>query len=172
MDRILKWLEWPIHIFLWVGLLAGALMMFHVSADVAGRTIFNSPLIGTNEIVSGYYMVAAAYLPWAYIAKNDDHIAVELFVQAVPARIMVWLELILKALTVAYVCVFAYQTFFRAIEQTRAGEALEVGGAYMALWPSRYLLPLAGALMIIYLVVRIFRDFGRAMNKDYQSGKG
>jgi TRAP-type C4-dicarboxylate transport system permease small subunit len=156
---------------MWAGLLAGALMMVHVSADVAGRTIFNSPLIGTNEIVSGYYMVAVAYLPWAWIAKNDDHISVELFTMKVPEHIMIWLEMVLKVTTVAYVCVFVWQTFIRAVEQMHRGEALEVGGSYMALWPSRYVLPLAGALMIIYLVVRVIRDFGRAIDKNSEAGE-
>jgi hypothetical protein len=83
-----------------------------------------------------------------------------------PEHIMVWLEIFLKVLTVGYVCVFVWQTFIRAVEQMHQGEALEVGGSYMSLWPSRYLLPLAGALMMIYLVVRVIRDFGRAINKE------
>jgi len=69
MDRILTWLEWPIHFLMWVGLLAGFLMMTHVSLDVAGRA-FWQPLTGTTEIVSGYYMIAVAYLPWALIARK------------------------------------------------------------------------------------------------------
>ncbi len=29
---------------------------------------------GTTKIVAAYYMVIAAYLPWAYLARNDNHI--------------------------------------------------------------------------------------------------
>lgn len=162
MDRILNWLEPPIHVLMWIGLLAGALMMAHVSVDVAGRTIFNHPLIGTTEIVSGYYMVAVAYLPWAWIARNDDHITVELFTRALPQNITVWLDIFVKILTVAYVSVFTWQTWGRALQQTRLGEALEVGGYYISVWPSRYLLPIAGGLMVAHLILRIVRDIGRA----------
>ena len=85
--------------------------------------------------------------------------------------ILLKLEMVLKVVTVGYVCVFVWQTFIRAVQQMYRGEALEVGGSYMALWPSRYVLPLAGALMIIYLVVRVIRDFGRAINKDSEAGE-
>ena len=63
IDRLLRWLEWPIQLLLWIALLAGFLMMLHVSADVTGRSFFGRPLEGTTEIVSAYYMVIVAYLP-------------------------------------------------------------------------------------------------------------
>ena len=69
MQRLLQWLEYPIHALLWLGMLAAVFMMFHVSADVVGRTVFNHPLEGTTEMVSAYYMVAVSYLPWAWIAR-------------------------------------------------------------------------------------------------------
>ena len=77
MERMLNWLEAPIRLMLWASLLAGFLMMMHVTVDAAGRTLFNHPFAGTTEIVSAYYMVAVAYLPWAWIARNDQHIVAE-----------------------------------------------------------------------------------------------
>jgi len=54
-------------------------MMLHVTIDVAGRTIFNHPFEGTTEIVSAYYMVVAAYLPWAWVTRHNGHLNVDLF---------------------------------------------------------------------------------------------
>ncbi|OGA30554.1 MAG: hypothetical protein A3I01_04880 [Betaproteobacteria bacterium RIFCSPLOWO2_02_FULL_65_24] len=164
MDRLLKWLELPIHLFMWIGLVAGFLMMVHVSADVAGRALVR-PLIGTTEIVSGYYMIAVAYLPWALIARNDQHIAVELFTQHMPRSVSIWLDAAVKVLTIAYLAVFVWQTWFRALQQMAAGESLQVGGGYMAVWPSRFVLPLAGGLMLLYLVVRVARDVRDAVRR-------
>ncbi len=164
MDRLLKWLEPPIHIFMWVGLVAGFLMMAHVSADVAGRAFFR-PLIGTTEIVSGYYMIAVAYLPWAFIARNDEHIAVDLFTRQIPGSVMIWLDVFVKVLTIVYLSVFVWQTWFRALQQMAAGEALQVGGGYLAVWPSRFFLPLAGGLMLFYLAVRVVRDVRDAIRR-------
>lgn len=122
MKRFLDWLEIPIHAFLWVGLVGGILMMLHVTADVAGRTIFNHPIEGTTEIVSAYYMVAVAYLPWAWIARHDRHIHVDMFTIRMSPRPKFWLEIAVKVVTLLYVGLFTWRTTLRAISQTRAGE--------------------------------------------------
>ena len=64
-DRLLRWLERPIDLLSGSRLVAGFLMMLHVSVDVTGRYLFNRPIDGTTEIVAAYYMVLVAYLPWA-----------------------------------------------------------------------------------------------------------
>ena len=37
------------------------------------------PLQGATEIVSGWYMVAICYLPWAWIERRDNHIVAGIF---------------------------------------------------------------------------------------------
>src|SRR5690606_21040729 len=90
VDTLLRWLDVPIRLLLWVGILAGAAMMLHVCADVTGRYFFNHPLVGTTEIVSGWYMVAVAFLPWAYLARTDNHIVAELFLRNASDRVAFW----------------------------------------------------------------------------------
>ena len=165
MDRLLKLLEVPSRMLLRLSLVAGFLMMLHVTVDVAARSFFNRPLAGTNEIVSAWYMVAAAFLPWAYLARSDGHIWVELFTRAAPARFNEWLDIVVKLLIVAYVAVFTWQTGVRAVEQVRAGEVWEVAGGYIAVWPSRCILPIAGALMILVLLARVGADIARAVRR-------
>ncbi len=161
VDRLLHWLEWPINLLLWISLLAGVLMMLHVTADATGRTLFNHPLAGTTEIVSAWYMVAICYLPWAYVARNDNHIVAGMFQHIGGPRFDYWLDLIVKVLTALYTSVFTYETYLRALQQTAAGEVWQAGGIFIAVWPCRWFLPLAGGLMVIYLALRIVRDFGR-----------
>jgi TRAP-type C4-dicarboxylate transport system permease small subunit len=165
MDRLLRWLEIPIHALLWIAILAGVLMMAHIDADVAGRTIFNHPLPGTTEIVSAYYMVAAAYLPWAWIARNNNHIQVELFARLMPAKVNALLEPIIQLTTIVYVAVFTWETAIRAVHQTKAGEAWEAGTSFIPVWPSRWLLPIAGGLMVLYMVIRLARDAMRGAER-------
>ena len=45
--------------------IAIALMMLHVSLDVAFRYLLGAPLPGTLTIVTYYYMVIAAFVPLA-----------------------------------------------------------------------------------------------------------
>ncbi len=172
MDRALRWLAIPIYALMWVGLLAGFLMMMHVTVDVTGRTVFNHPFSGTTEIVAAYYMVATAYLPWAWIAARDAHIRVELFTRFASPRFTAWLDTVVHLITAVYVGLFTWETWIRAGEQMAANESWQAGSAYIPVWPSRWLLPVAGGLMVIYLVLRVIRDVRRRLAGGEAAGSG
>ena len=161
IDRLLRWIEVPIQVLLWLAMACGAAMMLHVSVDVTARTVFNYPLPGTTEIVSAYYMVAACYLPWAWVARTDSHITVELFTQLAPRRFNAWLDTLVRVFVVAYLVVFVWQTWVQAMVQYRLGEVVEAAMFYVPVWPSRFLLPVAGTLMALYLVLRVIADVRR-----------
>ena len=67
-----------------LSLVAGVLMMLHVTIDVLSRTLFNSPLPGTGEITATYYMIAVAFLPLAWVTLRDEHVTADIFVSALP----------------------------------------------------------------------------------------
>ena len=161
MERALAWLEAPIRLLLWASIAAGLAMMLHVTIDVAGRTLFNHPLAGTTEIVSAYYMVAIAYLPWAFIARNDQHIVAEMFTHIGPRAFHIWLGIVVKIATLIYTTAFTWETYLRAVQQTNLGEVWGAGSRFIPVWPSRWLLPLAAGTMTLYLVLRVIRDTAR-----------
>jgi len=161
MTRLLAWLQKPIDLMLWLALAAGFLMMMHVTIDVASRYLFNRPFEGTTEIVAGYYMVAVAYLPWAWLASHDRHIVAGVFQRIGTPRFDFWLEIAVKLFTTVYVAVFTYQTFLAAVQRMRAGEVWLAGTMYLPIWPTRWLLPVAGAFMAVYLVLRVIDDIAR-----------
>jgi len=166
VDRLLGWIEYPINALMWLGLIAGFLMMVHVSVDVTGRTVFNRPFSGTTEIVAGWYMVAVCYLPWAWITRTDNHIVAGVFERIGTARFGYWIEIVVKLFMLLYVAVFTWQTFQRAVQQTRAGEVWEAAGGFIPIWPSRWTLPIAAGLMTLYLILRIWRDVARGFDPD------
>jgi TRAP-type C4-dicarboxylate transport system permease small subunit len=166
MDRLLRWIEFPIHVLLWLGLLAGFLMMAHVTVDVTGRYVFNRPLEGTTEIVAAYYMVAVAYLPWAWVARHDRHIVAGMFTRIGSPRFDFWLDVAVKSLTAAYVSVFAYRTVLAALDRTRTGEVWLAGTMYLPVWPCRWILPIAGGLMVVYLILRVASDVARGAPRE------
>jgi TRAP-type C4-dicarboxylate transport system permease small subunit len=171
IERLLRWLEIPINLLLWIALIAGFMMMVHVGADVTGRTAFNRPLHGTTEIVSGWYMVAICYLPWAWLTRHDNHIIAGVFERIGSRRFGYWVEVVVKVFMLVYVGVFGWQTGVRAIQQTRAGEVWEAAGGFIPVWPSRWTLPAAAGLMGIYLVLRILRDVGRGYQPEAHEGE-
>lgn len=169
IERLLKWLDWPIHIFLWIALFAGFLMMLHVSADVTGRYFFGMPLEGTTEIVAAYYMVIIAYLPWAYLARNDTHIAVDIFTRLMPIAVSHWLDIVVKILVVLYLGLFAYQTGSQAIGQTRIAEVWQAGTIFIPVWPSRWIPPIACSLMIVTVILKIIDEIIKGPREPQQA---
>lgn len=166
IERLLRWLEIPINLLLWIALIAGILMMMHVAADVTGRTAFNRPLHGTTEIVSGWYMVAICYLPWAWLTRHDNQIVAGVFEHIGTPWFGYWVEVVVKVFMLVYIGVFGWQTAVRAVQQTRAGEVWEAAGGFIPMWPSRWTLPIAAGLMGIYLVLRILRDVARGYQPE------
>jgi TRAP-type C4-dicarboxylate transport system permease small subunit len=158
MDRLLRWLQKPIDLLFWLSLLAGFLMMVHVTVDVTGRYFFNRPLDGTTEIVAAYYMILVAYCPWAWVASRDNHIVAGLFRHIGSPRFDFWLDIAVKTFTALCVSVFTYQTSWAALRQTRAGEVWLAGTMYLPVWPSRWVLPVSGSLMVLYLLLRVMSD--------------
>ncbi len=171
IERLLRWLEIPINLLLWIALIAGFLMMMHVGADVTGRTVFNRPLHGTTEIVSGWYMVAICYLPWAWLTRRDNHIVAGVFERIGTRWFGYWVELAVKVFMLVYVGIFGWQTAVRAIQQTRAGEVWEAAGGFIPVWPSRWTLPVAAVLMGIYLFLRILRDASQGYRPEAHEGE-
>jgi TRAP-type C4-dicarboxylate transport system permease small subunit len=166
IERLLRWLEIPINLLLWIALIAGFLMMMHVSADVGARALLNSPLFGTTEIVSGWYMVAICYLPWAWLTRNDNHIVAGVFERIGTPWFGYWMEVVVKIFLLVYVAVFTWHTTLRAVQQTAVSEVWQAGGGFIPVWPSRWMLPSASGLMSIYLVLRILRDVGRGYRPE------
>jgi TRAP-type C4-dicarboxylate transport system permease small subunit len=161
LDRALKWLEPPANLLMWIAVVATVLMMLHVSIDVIGRSVFNAPLDGTTEIVAAYYMVVIALAPWGWLARNDGHIVAEIFQRLGSERVSFWIEIGAKIVTVAFLSLFCWQTYVKALNTTAQSEAWQAGVHYIPVWPSRWVLPLSGGIMLIYLVLRIFSDISR-----------
>lgn len=154
LDRALEW--WS-RALLAVAIIAGLLMMVHVSVDVFARTALNAPLRQTNQVVAAYYMIAVAFLPIAFLGKHDGHIAAEVFTGALGPRARRWLEVFTTLLGMAYMFAFTWQSFLSAERRTGQGEVLEISGGYMIVWPGRWLLPLAGASLFLCLGLRLIR---------------
>jgi TRAP-type C4-dicarboxylate transport system permease small subunit len=161
VEKLLEWVEKPIVLLLWVGLLAAFAMMVHVGVDVFWRTALNSPFAGTTEIVAGWYMVAIAFLPWTWIARNDNHIVAGMFQRLGGPRFEFWLEVAVKIWTILFLYFFVWQTWIQAERQTRINEVWQAAGGFIPIWPARWLLPISGALMLVYLVLRVIRDVMR-----------
>lgn len=166
MNALKAWIGRLIDVLMWVACLTGALMMIHVTIDVAGRVLFNRPLIGTIEIVSGYYMVAVAFLPLPYIARHGGHIIVELFTRNLSVRNVLRFDIFATVATFLYMCLFTWMTTRSALEKTAVGEVWEAATGYVPIWPSRWLLPAGCFVMALYLLLRLIGELRGSARPD------
>lgn len=133
-------------------------MMVHVTLDVLFRTALNNPLRGTNQAVAAYYMIGATFLPIAFLGRTDGHITADVFSDMMPAWMKIWTGRFALALSILWVAVFTWQSWVSALRRMAKNELLEIPNGFMTVWPSRFLLPVAGAALLAVLVLRLAQD--------------
>ncbi len=140
-----------------LGGIATIMMMLHIVADVILKHTLNDPIDGTTEIVAAYYMVASVFLPLAYVTFTEGHLIVELFTSKLSGRPLRLLSAFAGAVTVLYLLFLIVYTADEAILRTRDGEAWETSVELVAVWPSRWLLPIGLTAMGIVVIAQIIR---------------
>ena len=141
------------------GGIALTLMMVHIVVDVAMKYLFNDPIDGTTEIVAAYYMVSTVFLPLAYVTATKGHLIVELFTTRLTGRKLDLLTALTGLITLAYLAFLIYCTLDEAILRTIDGEAWETSVDLVAVWPSRWLLPIGLGGMAIVVILQTYRRF-------------
>ncbi|MGH6740903.1 MAG: TRAP transporter small permease, partial [Bradyrhizobium sp.] len=141
------------------GAVAILMLMLHVVIDVTGRYVFNNPLPGTIESVTYYYMVMVTALPFAYVTRSQGQIAVEMFTSWLPARWVHFVDGAAGLLMLVYVVVFAWKMGQEAATMTAIGEVHGAGTMQFITWPSRWIPPIAFAVMACAVLIRIVEDF-------------
>jgi len=128
-------------------------MMVHVTADVLTKYLLNMPIVGTLEIVSHYYMVAAIFLPLAAVERRRGHLFVELFTAKLGPRAILALDALGCLLGVVLAGSITWMSTVEALRRTRSGEIIDAVYYTIPIWPTRWLVPLgAGLLALMWLL--------------------
>lgn len=160
-DRIRHALSYPGLLAAGVGWAAAFIMMAWLFAEIVLRLTIRSPIPGTIEIVSNYFMVAMVFLPLAYAQKRRDHIWVTLFTLRFPPRLNQVLDLIACVIGLLYVFSIAWFSWQAATQAMAVGE-YQPGVINVLIWPARFLVPLgAFAFALQYLgdIIELLRAF-------------
>ena len=158
MAIITRCLAWLSNALMVVAGIAMILMMLQIGADIAGKYLFNAPVIATLEIVSWYYMVAVVFLPLGYIQRHRKHLQVELFTRKLPPRRLAMLEGLVALMAFVYVGILFSLTLEEAIDQTMRGEIQDATFFDLPVWPSRWMLPLGVGAMALMLLLQAVQD--------------
>ena len=140
-------------------------MMLHVTLDVLGKYIFATPAPATIETVRLYYMVALVFLPFAYIARGEGHIFVELFTRKMADRPRAFLDGLMGMLTLLWVGALAWYAGEEAVTVTISLEFEETAAGLLYMWPSRWFVPLGSGIMALAVILRLVQDFRLAFRR-------
>lgn len=138
-----------------IGGLAIALMMLHITLDIASRYILNSPIPGTISIVSYYYMVIAVFIPLAFAEQKDAHISVEVVTARLPMWIQHHLERFSFLLSAIVFSLLTVRTWEEAEKKRSFGASVIQGNDSIPVWITYYVLPIGCGLMALVVFYKL-----------------
>lgn len=161
MQVIEKLLERAAGVLLFCAGFVTVVMMLHITGDIVGKMVFNSPIQGTLEFVSVIYMVAAIYLALPHVQSSRGHILVELFTQKMSARGKLKLDTFCGVLTALYLGLMAWMGGFSAWQKTMIGETQDATFFEVPVWPSRWVLVAGAAFTALIAISQVIGDSRR-----------
>ncbi|WP_196053574.1 TRAP transporter small permease [Paracoccus lichenicola] len=155
MRKTGQFIYWVNRLLLVIGGVSVTLMMLHITADVAGRFLFNAPLAGTITIVSHYYMIFAVFLPIALAEEENAHISVEVFTERFSPAVQHHISGLTLMVSCAMTGVMAMRTWGEAVAQAIGNASVVQGAKAIVVWPTYFALPVGFGLMTIVLAFKI-----------------
>ncbi len=142
----------------WLGILAVIFiiaMMLSTIADVSGRYLFNSPIVGTVEL-NRTLLVYVVFLTLAYAQLKQKHIRVTMLLDRFPPMPRIVIDGLCLLLALVYVGFVTYGGSIVAYEMTLAGEH-ETGLINFPMWPGRIGLAFGLLILCTQYVIEIIR---------------
>lgn len=139
----------------YIGVFAIFLMMLHIVLDVFLRSMLNSGVPATEELVTRYYMVTLAILPLAWVEWNRAMISVEVFGHIFNGRSGVILTTLSNTLCLTIYAIFTYTTWLKAADQFQIGSYVMSLNFPMPVWPTYFVLPAAFGLAAVIILLRL-----------------
>jgi TRAP-type C4-dicarboxylate transport system permease small subunit len=148
-----RWFTRVEHAFTAIALLAMALIMLLVGADVFARYVSRSPILWSIDVVSRYLMVAMFYLSISYTLRHEDHIRVTFFRHHFPARFKAGMDAALYLLFGVVMAVVAYRMSARTYQEWVTNE-LTIGQALWPNWSTTIIVAIGCWMIAIRLLLR------------------
>jgi TRAP-type C4-dicarboxylate transport system permease small subunit len=135
-----------------LGALAGVVLMFGITSDVANRFITGGSVRGLLELMEST-MVFMVFLGTAYAEQTGTHVRMTLVTSAVPVRVAAAMRLVGMAVATLLVFWMTWRTGLRGIESFTRGE-VQMGLMQWPLWPARMVIPIGLLFLGLQLIYR------------------
>ena len=139
-------------------------MMVSTTADVSGRYLFNSPIIGTLEL-NRTLLVYVVFLTLGYAQLMKRHIRVEIVLGRLPLRPRILLEGLSSLLGLVLMGFIAYGTSIEAYRATAQGE-YTMGIINFPMWPGRIALAVGCLALSTEYLLGVIESFRCSLRKE------
>ncbi len=134
-------------------------------SDVSGRFLFNSPIVGTQEIAD-YLLIAVAFLGLGYGQLRGQHISVDILTMHFPKKLRAVLNIILQLLAVAFFVIMTLQTGQRAYKDWLEKVLLPDTTVKLPIFGMSLLASIGCALLAIVMLVGIIERIIKLMQSE------
>lgn len=134
------------------------LLLLYVTAEVAMRNIFNSPLPGHLEI-SELFIAASAFLGLSYAQARRGHVGIDILVHRLPARPMMFVDSMTLLLSVVAMAIIVWFGVQYTVTSFVVGDTTSSAG--LPTWWSKGAVALGAAFLCIRLLVQIGENIDR-----------
>lgn len=135
-------------------------MMLLTSFDVLARFFFNNPVSGSVEI-SSYFMAILILTGLAYTHQVKGQIFVELLVKRLPYFFQHSLNIFTGLLSLFIIVLLTWQGWLEAVNEQGVSDMLRIPQ-----WPFEMLVPVAGFLLSLEILMDIFDSIAGLLKKD------
>lgn len=132
--------------------LATTLMMVHIVLGVFFRVVLDIPLLGTNVIVSHFYMTALVFLGIFVASWRDEQIRVDVIAGLLPPLLRKITDGAAELISLAFFAALTWGLTQAAWQRTQINEQVDAIFGYVTMWPMRWL-AMAGILLAAVAVL-------------------
>ena len=135
-------------------------MMLLTVADVLLRKLFNSPILGSVELVE-VMMIFTGFLGLAWCAFNDSHIKVDLIVGSFPPRVQNIIDSITYLLTIVICAILSWRSIiesFAVHESNAFTPTLKI-----PLYPFYIVVGIGFGVLLLAVIVLFIKSLNKAI---------
>ncbi len=122
LNFILKFFQRLSTYLAFIGCFTLFILMCLTITDVAGRSLFNRPVLGAFELTQ-FLVLVIIFSFLAYTQAHKTHINVDLFMMFFPKRLIILFELFNHIACLAIMVLITWMGFEKAVEVMEAGES-------------------------------------------------
>ncbi len=141
-----------------IGLVLLFVMMVVGAADVIGRYLFSSPIIGTLEMSQAFLAVMVCF-GWGYTQVVKGHVNVDLFLKRISPRKQAITNLITTFFALIIFILITWQSIITGIEWMQKGRVLYV--IEWPLWPFQFCVTLGAIFLCLALILDLINLFNQ-----------